>query len=172
MYEKFDFRAVKSWWVFCFWVNSDSINSSERTTVRDICLFTRVVVVLNMRKVPQVFFQPPLACFLYAALGVIVKAGTLYMSTVMSLPLLILQIPFQMSIARPSQVHVAVFFYNINYAGPMWMNIGNHLCSPAAQAQCISIILSISKKAEKRQNCVHCDKNRNIWFLLEQNPFL
>ena len=45
------------------------------------------------------------------------------MSTVMSPPLLLIfKIPFQMSIARPSQVHVAVFFYNINNVNEYWQS--------------------------------------------------
>ena len=169
--------------VFCFWVNSDSIKmlvhiiSSKRTTVmdRDICLFTRVVVVLNMRKVPPVFFQPPLACFLYAALGVIVKAGTLYLSTVMSLRhCWYSKSPFPISLARPSQEHVTVFFYNtIPNAGAKCEWILAIIYAPQPPRRSVYQLFSASaKRLRKEQNCVHCNKSRNIWILFDPNSFL
>ena len=101
------------------------------------------------------FSSPPSSVFFTLHWGSLSKQGR-YMSAVMSPRLCwYSKSLFSTSIARPSQVHVAVFFYNTNPMLAQCEWILAIIYAPlAAQVQCISIILSISKKVEKRQNCV------------------
>ena len=135
------------------------IISSQRTTARDqdICLFTRVVVLgAQYEQGPtSVFPAPPLLFSLRCTGGHCQSRDAIW---ALSCHPAFADIPnpfISTSIARPSQVHVAVFFYNTNPMLAQCEWILAIIYAPlAAQAQCISIILSISKKVEKRQNCV------------------
>ena len=121
-----------------------------------------------MRKVPQVFLQLPLFCFLYPALGVIVKAGLWFWCEhcITKIDFFMKREMTMLYILSPwSHCWLGNMFKTPDTCGRQTLTqfceciLALVIYAPkGAEPQHISIILSISKKAERRMR-IMCHKN-------------